>query len=96
MISPDTRYPCPGKYEGERYMVPLLYQRYFPDEQFGDVTEFGAWFGQYDTGRRGIVYLCENSDGFVSELDETTFNRERDRCDAFYSEDPFDSEEVEN
>ena len=91
MISPDTRYPYPGKYEGERYMVPLLHQRSFPYEQFGDVGDFGLWFGAYFAGRRGEVFLSENSDGFVTELDRRSYEAWRKKYDEWPGDrDPFD------
>lgn len=78
MLTANSRYPHPGKFEGERMLTAVAYDRDlngFSDESFGDVETIGYYFS-VDFGQKyGMFYGMIDSNGFVSEISEASFHQ---------------------
>ena len=58
----------PGKFEGEALHAVRDYDSTYQDEDFGDVSEWGAFY--WKAGHR---YYMEGDSGFVTEVDERDY-----------------------
>lgn len=73
----DTRYPRPGKMEGETLLTGILWEMVgysAQDDELGDSESFG-WYGKFDgvelkgIGRKIYAIVHTGSTGFVSRTD---------------------------
>jgi len=90
MMHPNSRYPHPGKYEGERMLLVLAHGYDLEgcaSEWTGDACEWPfISIARVEMGDRyGDVYVATNEQGLVYETDEAHF-RDVDRMMAEQSE----------